>query len=273
MSLSNKTIIITGSSRGIGREIALKCAADGANIVIASKSAEPHPKLAGTIHTVAAEVEAAGGKALPIQLDVRKELDVKKMMEHVAETFGGIDAVINNAGFIGLTPLEHTSPKHYDLMHAINARAVFVTAHYAIPYLKQSANPHILSLSPPLNFSPKWMKAHIPYTTTKYGMTLFTMGLAEELRDSNIAVNALWPRTIISTAAIEFAVGNKEMLKNCRTPAIMADAAYEILTTQSNDLTGQSLIDEELLRSRGTEDFSKYANDPEAPIHNDLFVD
>jgi citronellol/citronellal dehydrogenase len=273
MSLNNKTIIITGASRGIGRAMALKFAADGANLVIAAKSAEPHPKLEGTIYSVAEEVEKAGGKALPYQLDVRKELAVKKMMETTAEHFGTIDIIINNAGAISLTNVEQTSPKRYDLMQSVNHRAVYTMAHYAIPYLKQSSNPHILNLSPPINLNPKWLKDYSPYTLSKYGMTLLTLGLSEELKQDNISVNSLWPKTMIATAAIEFAVGNQEMLRHCRTPQIMADAAYAIITSENNQLTGQCLLDEEILRRVGVTDFSVYRNDPDAELYPDLFID
>ncbi len=273
MSLSNKTVIITGASRGIGREMAIKFAADGANIVIAAKSAEPHPKLSGTIYSVAEEVESAGGNALPYQLDVRKELAVKKLMEKAHEHFGGIDVIINNAGAISLTNVEKTSPKRYDLMQSVNHRAVFNMAHYAIPYLRQSSNAHILNLSPPINLSPQWLKDYSPYTLSKYGMSLLTLGLAEELRQDGIAVNSLWPKTMIATAAIEFAVGDKEMLKHCRTPNIMADAAYEIITTTGNQLTGQCLLDEQVLKQAGVTDFSKYQSDPVAELYTDLFID
>ncbi len=273
MSLNTKTIIITGASRGIGRAMALKFASDGANIVIAAKSAEPHPKLSGTIYSVAEEVEQAGGNALPYQLDVRKELQVKKLMESAQNHFGSIDVIINNAGAISLTNVEKTSPKRYDLMQSVNHRAVFNMAHYGIPYLRQSDNAHILNLSPPINLSPEWLKDYSPYTLSKYSMTLLTLGLAEELKKDGIAVNSLWPKTMIATAAIEFAVGDKETLNHCRTPQIMADAAYEIITTKSNQLTGQCLLDEQVLSQAGITDFSKYQNDPDVELYTDLFID
>lgn len=273
MSLTNKTIIITGASRGIGRAIALRCAQDGANVVIAAKSSEPHPKLKGTIHSVAKEIENSGGKALAYQLDVRKELQVKKLMQITAETFGGIDAVINNAGAISLTNVEQTSPKRYDLMQSVNHRAVYCTSHYAIPYLKKSDNPHILNLSPPINMNPKWFNDYAPYTLSKYGMSMLTIGLAEELRSAKIAVNSLWPQTMIATAAIEFAVADKEALRHCRHPAIMADAAYEVLTTKNAEITGRCMLDEDILRERGITGFEQYAVDPSVNIHPDLFID
>ncbi len=273
MSLKNKTIIITGASRGIGRSIALKCARDGANIVIAAKSAEPHPKLSGTIFSVAKEVEEAGGTALPYQLDVRKELQVKKLLEETSAKFGGVDAIINNAGAISLTSVEATSPKRYDLMQSVNHRAVYTMAHYAIPYLRESENPHILNLSPPINLNPKWLKDYSPYTLSKYGMSLLTLGLAGELEKDAIAVNSLWPKTMIATAAIEFAVGDQEMLTHCRKPDIMADAAYAILNVEKNKLSGQCLLDEDFLHTQGVTDFEHYAVDSNQPLYPDLFLD
>ncbi|WP_323846414.1 NAD(P)-dependent oxidoreductase [Microbulbifer magnicolonia] len=261
-ALKGKTIFITGASRGIGRAIALKCAADGANIVIAAKSAEPHPKLPGTIYSVAGEVEAAGGKALALQVDVRDERRVAEAMAQAAEKFGGIDAVVNNAGAINLTNVESTPPKRYDLMQNINSRAVYLTAHLAMPYLKQSANGHIISLSPPVNLQPKWLGPFAPYALSKFGMTILSMGLAEELRAAGVSVATLWPRTLVATAAIEFAVGSREMFEQSRKPAIMADAAYEILITENSALTGRQLIDEELLGERGVTDFTEYAHNP-----------
>ena len=260
--LSNKTIIITGASRGIGRAMALRFARDGANIVIAAKSAKPHPKLKGTIYSVAEEVEAAGGKALPYKLDVRLEEQINTMMEAAAHHFGGIDVLINNAGAISLTPVERTPIKRYDLMQAINSRAVFICSQAALPFLKVSANPHILSLSPPLNLSIKWLKDHAPYTLSKYGMTMLSLGMAAEFESHGIAVNCLWPKTAIATAAIEFVVGNRDLFKNCRKPEIIADAAYEILITENRQLTGQTLVDEQILRARGYTDLDRYAVDP-----------
>ncbi|MAZ90149.1 MAG: short chain dehydrogenase [Cellvibrionaceae bacterium] len=272
-NLSGKTIFITGASRGIGREIALKCARAGANIVIAAKSDEPHPKLPGTIHSVAEEVIAAGGQALANKVDVRDEDTVEAAMKQAADTFGGIDALINNAGAIRLTPAEQTPIKRFDLMQSINTRAVLLCSQVALPYLKKSANGHIINLSPPINLDLKWLKPFIPYTITKYGMSMLTLGLAEEFRDQNIAVNSLWPQTTVATAAVEFEAG-ADMLAGSRTPAIMADAAYEILTTDSRELTGQLLLDEDLLRERGTTDFVQYQNDSScSDLHQDLYVD
>lgn len=274
-ALKGKTVFITGASRGIGRAIALKCAADGANIVIAAKSAEPHPKLPGTIYSVAEEVEQAGGRALPLQVDVREEGQVSAAMASAAEQFGGIDAVVNNAGAINLTSVESTPPKRYDLMQDINSRAVYLTAHLAIPYLKKSSNGHILSLSPPINLQPRWLGPFAPYALSKFGMTILSMGLAEELREAGVSVTTLWPRTLVATAAIEFAVGNREMFEQSRKPVIMADAAYEILKTENNALSGRQLIDEELLGERGVSDFSVYAHNPDNAdnLAVDLFLD
>ena len=273
MTLHGKTLFITGASRGIGREIALKAAADGANIVIAAKSADAHPKLAGTIYSVAAEVEAAGGKALAIQLDVRDELAVKAAMAQAAEHFGGIDALINNAGAIKLQGVETLEPKRFDLMYQINTRAVLVCSQAALPYLKQSAG-HIINLSPPLNLASKWFAQYAPYTLTKYGMSMLTIGMSEEFKKYGISVNSLWPRTVIATAAIEYELGGPQIFKQARTPAIMADAAYAILTTTNRSLTGRLLIDDEILAEQGHEDFSHYRYDATGgDLMTDLFVD
>ncbi|MBD2858797.1 NAD(P)-dependent oxidoreductase [Spongiibacter sp. KMU-158] len=272
-SLANKTIFITGASRGIGREIALRCARDGANIVIAAKSDEPHPKLPGTIHTVAAEVEQAGGKALALKLDVRDEAQVQAAMEQAAATFGGIDALINNASAIFLENTQNTPMKRFDLIHSINTRGTLVCSQAAIPYLKKSSNAHIITLSPPINLGKHWLGVHIPYTVTKYSMSLIALGLAEELRHDGVASNALWPQTTIATAAVEFAI-DKALLHSSRTPAIMADAAYEILISNSKEVTGETFIDETLLRERGVTDFDQYKNDPSCTeVGLDIFVD
>jgi len=271
-SLKNKTIFITGASRGIGRSIALRCAQEGANIVIAAKSATPHPKLPGTIYTVAEEVEKAGGKALALMVDVRDEENVKKAVEESLAKFGGIDALINNAGAISLTNTENTPMKRYDLMQGINARAVFLCSQALIPALKKSSNAHIINLSPPLSIKAKWLKNNVAYTISKYGMSLCTIGMASEFEEDGIAVNALWPRTLIATAAVDMLMGD-EGIKHSRTPEIMADAAYEILSTPSRELTGQTLIDEDFLRTKGYKDFKRYANDPSAEAYPDFFVD
>ncbi|MDA8486445.1 NAD(P)-dependent oxidoreductase [Pseudomonas resinovorans] len=274
MSLSGKTLFITGASRGIGREIALRAAADGANIVIAAKSAEPHPKLAGTIFSVAEEVEDVGGKALPLQLDVRDENAVRDAMAKAAEHFGGIDALVNNAGAIKLVGVERLDPKRFDLMYQINTRAVMVCSQAALPYLKQSASAHIINLSPPLNLAPKWFTQHGPYTITKYGMSMLTLGMSEEFKRYGISVNSLWPKTMIATAAIEFELGSRDAFKRARTPAIMADAAYAILTSQGRSITGRLLIDEEILREQGQTEFEQYRYDPQGgSLVPDLFLD
>lgn len=273
--LTNKTIIITGASRGIGREMALKFAKEGANIVIAAKSAEAHPKLPGTIFSVAKEVEECGGQALPIQMDVRDDESVKATVERAAEQFGGIDAVINNAGAIKLMNSEMLPLKRFDLMFQINTRAVLSCAQAALPWLKKSDNGHILSLSPPINMDPKWFQHYGPYTVTKYGMSMLTVSMAAEYKRYGIAVNLLWPQTLISTAAIEFEGGGKAALAKGRHPLIMADAAYEILTTENCALSGEVIIDEKILRDRGVTDFESYRYDKETdkPLMNDLFVD
>ncbi len=271
MTLKNKTILITGASRGIGREIALRCAKDGANLVIAGKS-ESEGKLPGTIHSVAKEVEAAGGKALALLTDVRFEDQVAETIEKTVKTFGRLDAVVNNAGAIQLTPLEETPPKRMDLMLDINVRATLLCSHFAIPHLKAAGGGHIITLSPPVSMNPKWYGNHVAYTISKFGMSMATLGLAEELKKYKIAVNSLWPRTAIATAAIHMLLGDTGM-KASRTPAIMADAAYEILTSDPAQLSGRWLIDEPFLRERGYTDFDRYAVNPGTPLLPDLYVD
>ena len=274
MSLQGKTLFITGASRGIGREIALRAARDGANIVIAAKSAEPHPKLPGTIFSVAREVEAAGGKALALQVDVREEDVVREALAQANEHFGSIDALINNAGAIKLTGVQHLELKRFDLMHQINTRAVLLCSQAALPYLKKSGG-HILNLSPPLNLATKWFAQYSPYTVTKYGMSMLTLGMSEEFRNYGISVNSLWPQTMIATAAIEFQLGSRESFKHARVPAIMADAAHVILSSSGRSLTGRLLIDEEILRESGVTEFEHYrfAPDSSEKLMTDLFVD
>jgi len=272
--LSGRTIIITGASRGVGRAMALRFARDGASIVVAAKTAEPHPKLEGTITDTALEVEKAGGKALAFQVDVRSEQQVAAMVAAAAERFGGIDALVNNASAISLTGVEGTPVKKYDLMQAVNSRGVFVCSQAVIPHLKRSPCPHILTLSPPLSTDPKWLEHHAPYTLSKFGMTMLSLGMAAELRRYGIAVNCLWPRTIIATAAVEFALADRDAFKYCRKPDILADAAHEILTTQGLALTGRTLTDEEILQARGVTDFTPYAYDKEyaGRLIPDLFL-
>lgn len=273
--LLDRTILITGASRGIGRAIALAAAREGANIVIAAKTADAHPKLPGTIHTVADEVRALGVRALPLQVDVREEVQVNDMMAAVEKEFGKLDALVNNAGAIQLTNVANTPVKRYDLMQQVNSRAVFICSKAALPLLQRAtAGGHIISLSPPLNFQPKWLAPHAPYTLSKYGMTLLSLGMAGEFAADKISVTTLWPRTTIATAAIEFAVG-AHLMPFCRTPEIMADAALEILATPDQSLNGQNLLDEDLLRSRGWSDFRRYAQNPAFAdkLFPDLFID
>lgn len=271
MNLSGKTVIVTGASRGIGRAIALRAARDGANVVIAAKTIENTGKLRGTIHEVAREVEAAGGRALPIQVDVRDADRIAEMVARTVQTFGGVDVLVNNAGAIMLATVEHLPLKRFDLMMAINVRAAFAAVQACLPHLKKSPNPHVLSLSPPIRLRPEWFARHTGYTLSKFGLSLLTLGLAEELRGDGIAVNSLWPKTLIATAAIEM-LGGEQMMRACRTPEIMADAFYAIVTTPSRELTGRFLIDEELLRSRGVTEFSRYRVDPAVEPLPDLFV-
>tara|TARA_R110002049_G_C9156648_1_gene560716 strand:+ start:582 stop:1424 length:843 start_codon:yes stop_codon:yes gene_type:complete len=272
--LDKKTIIITGSSRGIGREMALKFAAHGANVVIAAKSVEAHPKLPGTIYSVAKEVDEAGGQGLAVQVDVRDDESIKNLIEKTVERFGGIDVVINNAGAIKLAGASSLPMKRFDLMYQINTRAVLACSQAALPWLKKSDNGHILNLSPPINLDPKWFMHYGPYTTTKYGMSMLTIGLAEEFKRSGVSVNSLWPQTVISTAAIEFEGGGKATMSKGRKPAIMADAAFEIITSQNQEITGQHLIDENILKEKGVTDFEKYRYDvsSDKPLMTDLFI-
>jgi citronellol/citronellal dehydrogenase len=275
--LRGKTIFITGSSRGIGREIALRCAREGANLVITGKTADPHPKLPGTIHSVAAEVEQAGGKALAIQLDVRDEAAIQAAVEQTVKIFGGIDVLVNNASAINLTSTLDTPARRLDLMWDVNMRATFLASQACIPHLKKSANPHILTLSPPLNMDAKWFAPHLAYTISKYGMSLCTLGLAREFAardstDKGIAVNCLWPRTTIATAAIQFNFP-EAVLRASRKPAIMADAAHLILTRDSNTCSGNFFIDENVLREAGVSDLEQYAMVAGTPLFGDLFLD
>lgn len=272
-TLKNRTIFITGASRGIGREIALLCAAEGANVVIAAKTATPHDKLPGTIHTVASEVEQAGGQALAIQLDVRDEQGVESAIRQAAEHFGGLDVLVNNASAISLTRLQDTPVKRFDLIHEINTRGSLVCAQAAIPYLKNSDQAHIISLSPPINLNKHWLKPFIPYTLSKYGMTLLTLGLAEELRDDGISASTLWPQTAIATAAVQFALDEK-IMRQSRTPLIMAEAALAIIQNKDLAYSGHSWVDEAILRDLGVTDFDRYLFDPSATeLMRDLYLD
>ncbi|MDZ7654141.1 MAG: NAD(P)-dependent oxidoreductase [Burkholderiaceae bacterium] len=274
MTLKGRTIFISGASRGIGLAIATRCAADGANVAIAAKTTEPNPRLPGTIFTAAKEIEAAGGRCLPLQVDIREEAQVIAAARQTAETFGGIDIVINNASAINLTPTEATPIKRFDLMFGVNVRGTFLVTQACLPYLKQSAqqqrNPHVLTLSPPLNMEPKWFAPHVAYTTAKYGMSLCVLGHAEEFKPLGIAANALWPRTVIETAALQMIPGVKP--EHCRTPAIMADAAYAVLTMPTS-VTGNFFIDDEVLAKAGVTDLGKYSVVPgSTQLMPDLFL-
>lgn len=271
-TLKEKVIFITGASRGIGREIALRCARDGAKIVVAAKTTEKHPKLEGTIYSVAEEIEKSGGKALPLVVDVRDENMVTEAVRTAVTTFGGIDILVNNASAIHLGTTLDIEMKRYDLIMDVNVRATFMCSKYCIPHLKKAANPHILNLSPPLNMKPKWFKKHLAYTMSKYGMSMCTLGMAEEFKKQGIAVNSLWPKTLIATAAISVHF-SKLVYHASRKPSIMADAAYEILTSDSRKVTGNFFIDEFLLRERGVTDFKQYAMHRFIPVFPDIFVD
>lgn len=270
MSLANRTLFITGASRGIGLAIALRAARDGANIAVAAKTDTPHPKLAGTIHTAAEEIQGAGGKALPLVVDVRDEEAVKGALAKTAETFGGIDVVVNNASAISMTPVAQTEMRRFDLMHQINARGTFMVSRYAIPYLEKAENPHILMLSPPLDMAEKWFAGRTGYAMAKFGMSLVVLGLAGELR-GKVAVNALWPRTTIATAAIQNLLGGDGIMRMSRTPEIVAEAAARIFA-KPKDFTGQFLIDDTFLAGEGVTDFDRYRVDPSQPLAPDFFV-
>jgi citronellol/citronellal dehydrogenase len=272
MSLSGKTLFITGASRGIGLAIGLRAAQDGANVAIAAKTAEAHPKLPGTIYTAAEEIEAAGGKALPLLVDVRDEASVRDALEQTAATFGGIDIVVNNASAISLTPTTQTDMKRFDLMHQVNTRGTFMVSKYAIPHLEKAGNPHILMLSPPLDMKEKWFAPNVAYSIAKYGMSLCVLGLAGELRGRGIAVNALWPRTTIATSAIRNLLGGDAIMRASRTPEILADAAHAIFNKSAKAFSGNFLIDDTFLAEEGVTDFEKYRVDPSVPLAPDFFV-
>ena len=272
MSLAGKTLFITGASRGIGLAIGLRAARDGANVAIAAKTAEPHPKLAGTIYTAAEEIERAGGKALPLVVDVRDEALVKDALDQTAARFGGIDIVVNNASAIQLTPAVDTDMRRFDLMHQINTRGTFVVSKWAIPHLEKAANPHILMISPPLDMKEKWFARHTAYTMAKFGMSLVVLGLAGELRPKGIAVNALWPRTVIATAAVKNLLGGDTMMRASRKPEIIADAAYAIFHKPAREFTGRFLIDDTFLAENGVQDFDQYRVDPTQKLAPDFFV-
>lgn len=271
-SLKGKTLFITGASRGIGLAIALRAARDGANIAIAAKTAEPHPKLPGTIYTAAREIEDAGGRALPLTVDVREEDQVANALAQTAAHFGGIDIVVNNASAIALGGSQHIDMKRFDLMHQINARGSYMTAKLAFQYLAKAENPHVLMLSPPLDMKEKWFAAHTAYSMAKFGMSLAVLGLAGEFRPAGVAVNALWPRTTIATAAVNNLLGGEKLMRASRNPEIMGDAAHAIFCSPSRELSGQFLIDDVILAARGVTDFDAYRVDPTSPLAPDFFV-
>ena len=272
MSFQNKTVLITGGTRGIGKAIALRLAKEGANIVIAAKSVEENTKLGGTIFTAAAEVEAAGGKALAVQCDIRFEDQVQNVIDKTIERFGGLDILINNASAISLTNTEQTEPKRFDLMHDINVRGTFLVTKACIPHLKKATNPHILTLSPPINLDPKWFDKHVAYTLTKYNMSMMTVGWAKEFAKDRIAANSLWPKTTIDTAAVRNLLGGQMLANMSRTVDIIADAAYYILRQPSGECTGNLFVDEQVLAKEGITDLSSYSVVPGAQLYTDLFV-
>jgi citronellol/citronellal dehydrogenase len=272
MSLRGKTLFITGASRGIGHAIAMRAARDGANVVIAAKTTEPHPKLPGTIHTAAAEIEAAGGKALALAVDIRSEDQVAEAVARAAQTFGGIDILVNNASAISISDTRRTQMKRYDLMHQINTRGTFVCSQACLPHLEKAANPHILMLSPPLDMRARWFAPHLAYTMAKYGMSMCVLGLSAELAKDGIAVNALWPQTMIATAAVRNLLGGDAAVRGSRLPTIVADAAHWIFTQPSREVTGNFFVDEPVLRKAGVTDFDQYAVDPSAQLLPDLFL-
>jgi len=273
-SLRGKTLFITGASRGIGLAIGVRAARDGANVVIAAKTAEPNPKLPGTIYTAAKEIEAAGGQALPIVCDIRFEDQVQAAVKHAVDKFNGIDICVNNASAISLTGTEQTEMKRYDLMHSINTRGTFLVSKTCLPYLKAASNPHILNLSPPLNMETRWFSPHVAYTMAKFGMSMCVLGMAGEYKSAGVAVNALWPRTVIATAAVQNLLGGGSTMKGSRKPEIMGDAAYAILTRDSRECTGNFFIDDELLAVHGVTDLDRYAVVPGTrDLIPDFFVD
>lgn len=270
--LKGKTLYITGASRGIGLAIALRAARDGANIAIAAKSAEPHPKLPGTIYTAAEEIEKAGGTSYPLVVDVRNEDQVADSIKQTVEKFGGIDICINNASAINLSDTESTEMKRFDLMHQVNTRGTFMVSKYCLPHLKKAENPHILMISPPVDMNPRWFSGHVAYSLSKFGMSLCVLGMAEEFKKFKIAVNALWPRTTIATAAIKYVVGGDSMMQSSRSPNIMADAAYVVFQKSASQFTGRFCIDEAVLAEHGETDFDKYRINPNVDLTPDFFI-
>lgn len=272
MPFKNRTVLITGATRGIGKAIAIKLAKEGANIIIAAKSVTEDPRLGGTIYSAAAEVEAAGGKCLAVQVDIRFEEQIEAAIAKAAETFGGIDVVINNASAIQLTGTEQTESKKFDLIHSINVRGTFLVVKHALPYLKKGNNPHILTLSPPINMNPKWLSPHVAYTISKYNMSMLALGWAQEFKADGIASNAIWPKTTIDTAAVRNLLGGQALANMSRTTDIMADAAYYILRQKASDCTGNTFTDEEVLAKEGITNLDHYAVVPGGQLFNDLFV-
>ena len=271
-TLKGKTLFITGASRGIGLAIGLRAARDGANVVVAAKTDAPHPKLPGTIHTAVAEIEQAGGRGLAVACDIRDEAQIAAAVKKAVETFGGIDVCVNNASAISLTGTLETQMKRYDLMHGVNTRGTFATSQACLPHLLKSPNGHILNISPPLNMETKWFAPHVAYTMAKFGMSMCVLGMAEELKGQGIAVNALWPRTVIATAAVQNLLGGDAMVRGSRKPEIMGDAAYVIFNRPSRECTGNFFIDDEVMASAGKTDLSEYAVDPTAKLMPDFFV-
>lgn len=272
MSLKSSTLFITGASRGIGKAIALRAAREGANVVIAAKTTAPHPKLPGTIYTAASEIEEAGGQALPLAVDIRDEARVYEAVEKAVARFGGIDILVNNASAIFLAGTVETPMKRFDLMHQVNVRGTFLCSQACIPHLKKASNPHILNLAPPLNMEPRWFAPHVAYTMAKYGMSMCVLGMAEELKPAKIAVNALWPRTTIATAAVENLLGGEQVVKHSRKPEIVADAAGWIFNQPGAECTGNFFIDDEVLKRAGITDMEQYAVTPGAALYPDFFV-
>lgn len=271
-TLHGKTLFITGASRGIGKAIALRAARDGANIAVVAKTDQPHPKLPGTVHSAVAEIEAAGGRGLACLTDIRSEEQVQAAVDQTVQAFGGIDILVNNASAIQLTGTVDTEMKRFDLMHGVNVRGTFLCSKLCIPYLKLAANPQILNISPPLNLEPRWFSPHVAYTISKYGMSLCVLGMAAELAPLGIAVNALWPRTVIATAAVQNLLGGEQAIMRCRKPDIMADAAYAILRRDSRQTTGYFFIDEDVLAAEGITDFDHYSVKPGSDLLPDFFV-
>ena len=271
-NLAGKTLLITGASRGIGKAIALRAAADGANIAVLAKTDTPHPKLPGTVHTSVEEIHTAGGQAIPCIADVRDESQVHVAVEKTIAEFGGLDVLVNNASAIQLTGTLRTELKRFDLMHAVNVRGTFMTSQACLPHLQRADNPHILNISPPLNMESRWFAPHVAYTMSKFGMSMCVLGMSEEFREQGVAVNALWPKTTIATAAIQNLLGGEEAMRCCRRPQIMADAAHAILTSTARENTGNFYVDEDVLRQHGVTDFAAYAMTPDAELLPDFFL-